>query len=65
MWEALFSLLGKLADAATSIWGRKRRQTALDEPVDAQAARAGTVAGGAAYTAGRRAGKGGHDGNHP
>lgn len=58
MWQSLFALLGKVADAVSSIWGRRRPQPPLEEPVDAERARAGTVAGGSQYTAGRQAGRG-------
>lgn len=54
MWESFFTMLGKALDAAKAIFGRSR--AVEPEPVDAAKARAGTVAGGAQYEAGRHAG---------
>lgn len=56
MWQALFEMLGKAFDAARSIFGKRPAVPSEPSAEDAARARAGTIAGGAQYEAGRHAG---------
>jgi hypothetical protein len=57
MWSALFTAMAEAFKMVTSLWGKKPEAVAVVEPVDDEAARAGTAAGAAANHASHIASK--------